>query len=285
MLESDGRTYERRAIEEWLRRSNHDPLTSRTLASTRRRRIGTCGRRRPPSARRGAARTRTRRALRPEAAAPPAPPARPADGRRGVQAAAVGCALDAAAEQLLRDAEVDLDCVRDLEPEDVAEVGLTSHDAAALLAARPRLAAARPPRRGHACTLANSDTATCRAAAAAAGAGAGRGRLGLRASRCEPAARAGLRGVRGDAAAGWMMALMCLGCARRLFPDDMSINGTGPPPSSGRTPGGCARAGERLFTRNRICGAKKHMQIIDPIDASEGPRIRPGRELASCFAS
>ena len=36
VLEGDGRTYERRAIEEWLRRGNRtSPLTSRTLASTR----------------------------------------------------------------------------------------------------------------------------------------------------------------------------------------------------------------------------------------------------------
>ena len=109
-------------------------------------------------------------ALRPEAAAPPAPPARaPADGTaRLVRAlAAVGCVLDGTAERLLRDAEVDLDCVHDLEPEDVAEVGLTSHDAAALLAARPRLrGGAVPPETWAcpACTLANSDTAaTCQA--------------------------------------------------------------------------------------------------------------------------
>ena len=76
-------------------------------------------------------------------------------------------ARDGTAERLLRDAEVDLDCVHDLEPEDVAEVGLTSHDAAALLAARPRLrGGAAPPETWAcpACTLANSDTvATCQA--------------------------------------------------------------------------------------------------------------------------
>ena len=154
VLEGDGRTYERRAIEEWLRRGNRtSPLTSRTLASTR---LAPNRDVRAAAAAFRAARGRADSdelgALRPEAAAPPAPPARaPADGTaRLVQAlAAVGCALDATAEQLLRDAEVDLDCVHDLEPEDVAEVGLTSHDAAALLAARPRLrGGAAPPRRG-----------------------------------------------------------------------------------------------------------------------------------------
>ena len=173
VLEGDGRTYERRAIEEWLRRGNcTSPLTSRTLASTR---LAPNRDVRAAAAAFRAARGRADSdelgALRPEAAAPPAPPARaPADGTaRLVQAlAAVGCALDATAEQLLRDAEVDLDCVHDLEPEDVAEVGLTSHDAAALLAARPRLrgGAAPPPETWAcpACTLANSDTvATCQA--------------------------------------------------------------------------------------------------------------------------
>ena len=173
VLEGDGRTYERRAIEEWLRRGNRtSPLTSRTLASTR---LAPNRDVRAAAAAFRAARGRADSdelgALRPEAAAPPAPPARaPADGTaRLVQAlAAVGCALDATAEQLLRDAEVDLDCVHDLEPEDVAEVGLTSHDAAALLAARPRLrgGAAPPPETWvcPACTLANSDAvATCQA--------------------------------------------------------------------------------------------------------------------------
>jgi len=171
VLEGDGRTYERRAIEEWLRRGNRtSPLTSRTLASTR------LTPNRDVRAAAAAFRAARGRADSDEAAAPPVPPAppapparAPADGTaRLVQAlAAVGCALDATAEQLLRDAEVDLDCVHDLEPEDVAEVGLTSHDAAALLAARPRLrGGAAPPETWAcpACTLANSDTvATCQA--------------------------------------------------------------------------------------------------------------------------
>ena len=142
------------------------PATSRTLASTRlapNRDVRAAAA--PFPAARGRADStswgagpRPRRRRRPARA--------PADGtaRARPALAAGGCALDATAEQLLRDAEVDLDCVHDLEPEDVAEVGLTIRRRRCRRAAAPPRRGA-PPDVGLPCgTLANSYTAaTCRA--------------------------------------------------------------------------------------------------------------------------
>ena len=85
---------------------------------------------------------------------------------------------------------------------------------------------------------------------------------------CWPAWRAGRRGRR---RCDSKKLLMCLGCARRLFPRRHGLGRDWPSTKFWREPpGGCARA--RANASSLLIGfaaPKKHMQIIDPIDASE----------------
>ena len=145
LLQGDGRTYERAAITEWLRRGNAtSPLTGKPLRGLTLL---------PNDAVKRAADARRAQLASPPAGGRPAPPGDAVSTLLNALGR-VGCVLSPAAGDRLRTAEVDLECLAFLEPAEIAEIGLSPADYATLargkdaLARAPARARAPPPRRG-----------------------------------------------------------------------------------------------------------------------------------------